>query len=81
MRFLRYCYIKANQIDTYFKNRKKVYEERIKKARNEFIQLCDKGYSGEIILPKRVLRKFVKSKTVKQVEKINQEIKKLNGLD
>ena len=80
MRFLRYCYIKVNQIDTYFKNRKKVYEERIKKARNEFIQLCDKGYSGEI-LPKRVLRKFAKSKTVKQVEKINQEIKKLNGLD
>lgn len=81
MRFLRYCYIKINQIDFYFKNRKKVYEERIKKARNEFIQLCNKGYSGEIILPKRVLRKFAKSKTVKQVEKINQEIKKLNGLD
>ena len=34
MRFLRYCYIKVNQIN--------VYEERIKKARNEFIQLCDK---------------------------------------
>ena len=81
MRFLRYCYIKVNQINTYFKNRKNVYEERIKKARNEFIQLCDKGYSGEIILPKRVLRKFAKSKSIKQVERLNQEIKKLNGLD
>lgn len=62
----------------------KLKTESQEKYRNEvikeFSELYSIGCNGEIQLPDETLVKFAKTKNIKQVEKLNRQIKELNGL-
>lgn len=62
----------------------KLKTESQEKYRNEvikeFSELYSRGCNGEIQLPDETLVKFAKTKNIKQVEKLNRQIKELNGL-
>jgi len=62
----------------------KLKTESREKYRNEvikeFSELYSRGCNGEIQLPDETLVKFAKTKNIKQVEKLNRQIKELNGL-
>ena len=81
---IKLTHVFIEQIDAikiHYKLKTEAQEKYTNEVIKEFSELYSRGCNGEIQLPDETLVKFAKTKNIKQVEKLNQEIKKLNGLD
>lgn len=78
---MAYAFIeKMNAIGDYYVEKTEAQKEYMKGVIQEFGELYDRGCKGEIQLPDKTLVKFAKTKNIKQVEKLNRQIREMNGL-
>ena len=80
MKVLLYIVNALSCLNDRFEAKIKARNQYFKEVMKEFSELYDRGCAGELKLPENALEKFAKTRNIKQIEKLNRQIKEMNGL-
>ncbi|HEL1563728.1 TPA: hypothetical protein TXT63_001626 [Streptococcus suis] len=80
MKVLLYIVNALRRLNDRFEAKIEARNQYFKEVMKEFGELYDRGRAGELKLPENTLTKFAKTRNIKQVEKLNHQIKEMNGL-